>query len=154
VQSADSAAAITAAGKSLNDWIEKTGEPVVKELDLLLPQKQEDLVKTLVQTLYTPWFRFFISYDPVPALEKIKCPVLVLNGSKDIQVLPASNLNSMKEALKKAGNKKVEIKEIPQLNHLFQTCNTCTLQEYSLLTETFSPVALQIISEWLNKNVK
>lgn len=154
VESADSALAMEAAKKSVTGWIEKTPEPITKELDLVSVQKQDDLVKRLLQTLYAPWFRFFIAYDPAATLEKIKCPVLVLNGSKDIQILAASNLNGIREALKKAGNKKAEIREIPQLNHLFQTCNTCTLQEYSLLTETFSPVALQLISEWLNKNVK
>lgn len=154
IESADSAAAVTAARNSITRWIEKTPESITKELDLHTAQKQAEVVKKLLQTIYTPWFRFFIAYDPAPTLEKIKCPVLALNGSKDIQVLPASNLNGIREALKKAGNKKAEIREIPQLNHLFQTCNTCTIQEYNLLTETFSPAAWQLISEWLDKNVK
>lgn len=154
MQSLDSSVAFATLKKTVNNWTEKNPEAIIKELDLGSSQNQEELIRTLMQTLYTPWFRFFIAYDPAPALEKIKLPLLALNGSKDIQVLPASNLSGIKEALKKAGNKKVEIKEIPQLNHLFQTCNTCTVQEYGTLTETFSPVALQIIREWINKNVK
>ena len=135
-------------------WIEKTPQAITKELDLHTAQKQGEVLTKLIQTLNTPWFRYFITYDPAPTLEKIKCPILVLNGSKDIQILPASNLNGIKEALKKAGNKKAEIREIPQLNHLFQTCNACNLQEYNLLTETFSPAAWQVISEWLDKTMK
>ena len=150
----DSAAAFAAARQSLTDWLKETDEKFVKELGLASSQKQEELVRSLTETMLTPWYRYFLSYDPAPTLEQIKCPVLALNGSKDIQVLPASNLDGIRQALKKGGNKNFEIKEVPKLNHLFQTCNTCTLQEYGQLTETFSPAALQIIGDWLNKNVK
>jgi len=43
---------------------------------------------------------------------------------------------------------------LPGLNHLFQTCNKCTVQEYGELEETIAPLALQTITGWLNKNVK
>ena len=31
----------------------------------------------------TPWYRYFLVYDPRPTLEQVRCPVLALNGSKD-----------------------------------------------------------------------
>jgi hypothetical protein len=102
----------------------------------------------------SPWFRYFISYDPTPALEKVKCPVLALNGSKDLQVLPNENLTVIKKALEKGGNKNFEIKELPGLNHLFQTAETGSPAEYIKIEETISPTALQTISDWILKVTK
>lgn len=103
------------------------------------------------KTLLTPWFRYFLKYDPRPTLEKVKCPVLALNGEKDLQVPAKENLWEIEKALKKGGNKNFEIVELPGLNHLFQTAKTGSPSEYSKITETFSPKALKIIIEWINK---
>ena len=46
--------------------------------------------------------------------------------------------------------KKFEVKIFPSLNHLFQTC-TSPEQSYGTIEESFSPIALQIISDWINK---
>jgi pimeloyl-ACP methyl ester carboxylesterase len=115
------------------------------------PDKAFDLA---VKSTVTPWFRYFISYDPAPALEKVKCPVLALNGSKDLQVLPGLNLPAIKKALEKGGNKNFEVKELPGLNHLFQTAETGNPSEYSKIEETISPKALQTISDWILENTK
>ncbi|MGD1005659.1 MAG: alpha/beta hydrolase [Ignavibacteriaceae bacterium] len=107
-----------------------------------------------LKSIMSPWFRYFISYDPTPALEKVKCPVLALNGSKDLQVLPNENLTVIKKALEKGGNKNFEIKELPGLNHLFQTAETGSPAEYIKIEETISPTALQTISDWILKVTK
>jgi hypothetical protein len=80
--------------------------------------------------------------------------VLALNGSKDIQVVASQNLPGIQSALLSGKTKKIQVKELPGLNHLFQTCKTCTVAEYGKLEETISPVALQTITTWLNQNVK
>lgn len=105
------------------------------------------------KTLLTPWFRYFLKYDPRPTLEKVKCPVLALNGEKDLQVPPKENLKEIEIALKKGDNKNFKIVELPGLNHLFQTAKTGSPSEYSKITETFSPKALKIILEWINKEI-
>jgi fermentation-respiration switch protein FrsA (DUF1100 family) len=110
---------------------------------------EEDFVKSQVQQIATPWMQYFIKYNPAPTLEKIKCPVLALNGEKDLQVPPKENLAAIKEALSKAGNKKVTIKELPNLNHLFQECKTGSPQEYATIEQTFSPTALTEILKWI-----
>lgn len=51
-------------------------------------------------TITTPWFRWFFRYDPRPALEKLRCPVLAIDGSKDVQVLASQNLPAIRAALK------------------------------------------------------
>jgi pimeloyl-ACP methyl ester carboxylesterase len=99
--------------------------------------------------MVSPWYRFFLVYDPRTALETVQCPVLALNGSKDAQVLPKENLAEIDKVLEKAGNKDFTVKELPNLNHLFQTCNTGTLTEYATIEETFAPAALEIIGDWI-----
>jgi hypothetical protein len=104
-----------------------------------------------VQSLSSPWFRFFLSYDPATALRQVKCPVLALNGSKDVQVSPSQNLPAIRKALEQAGNAHIETVELPGLNHLFQTAKTGAPDEYSTIEETIAPVVLQKIAAWILK---
>jgi len=100
---------------------------------------------------FTPWLLYFLKYDPAPALSKVKCPVLALGGSKDLQVPAKENLTAIEKALRKGGNKKVTIKELPYLNHLFQESKTGLPKEYRAIEQTFSPNALTEISQWILK---
>lgn len=107
-----------------------------------------------VKIILSPWFRFFLKFDPKPYLENVTVPVLALNGEKDLQVPPKENLAAIEEALKTAGNKNYKIVELPGLNHLFQTCKTGTVSEYGQIEETFSPEALKIIGDWILSTTK
>lgn len=107
-----------------------------------------------LKTLISPWFKYFLRFDPVPVLEKVKCPVLAINGEKDLQVPPKENLSAIKSALEKGGNKNVEIVELKGLNHLFQTSETGKISEYGQIEETISPVALQTMLDWIKKVTK
>ena len=98
--------------------------------------------------------RHFIQYDPSLALESVKCPVLALNGEKDLQVSSKENLEAIKNSLTKGGNKKVTIKELPGLNYLFQESKTGLPTEYATIGQTFSPTALIEISNWINEQTR
>jgi pimeloyl-ACP methyl ester carboxylesterase len=102
--------------------------------------------------LYSPWFRYFMQYNPQPTLRELHCPVLALNGEKDVQVIAKSNLEGIRLSLKK--NKKTSIQELTGLNHLFQTCMTCGVGEYFTLEETFSPTALALMGNWIKEVVR
>jgi pimeloyl-ACP methyl ester carboxylesterase len=109
-------------------------------------------LKTQIRLLSSPWFRFFLDYDPVPALQRTTCPVLALNGEKDLQVPAAQNLTAMKKALEAAGNKDFQTVELPGLNHLFQHCDSGSPSDYGAIEETFSPEALTQITDWIQKH--
>ena len=81
-------------------------------------------VDSLLKGVDSPWFRFVLTCDPRPILARVHCPVLALNGAMDLQVPAKENLGEIRKALEKGGNRQVTIKEIPGLNHLFQTCKT------------------------------
>ncbi len=105
-------------------------------------------------TMCEPWFTYFLLTDPAPVLQSVSCPVLALNGSLDLQVLPKQNLPAIEAALKTGNNQDVTIRELPGLNHLFQTAKTGVPLEYATITETFSPEALTIIAEWIAARTK
>jgi dipeptidyl aminopeptidase/acylaminoacyl peptidase len=101
------------------------------------------------QMASTPWFRYFLTFDPATALREVKCPVLAINGELDLQVSPTQNLPAIEKALKAGGNKDYTVKVLPKLNHLFQTATTGSVTEYGTIEETMSPVALEAISGWI-----
>ena len=113
----------------------------------------EQTLKAQLIQLNTPWFRYFLTYDPVPALEKVTVPVLALNGEKDLQVPPKENLRTIEQALKAGGNTQFTVRELPGLNHLFQTSTNGSPNEYAVIEETISPVALNLISSWITKEI-
>ena len=104
-----------------------------------------------VKVVSSPWFRDLLEYDPGVTLSKLTCPVLAINGEKDLQVPPEQNLPPIRKALEAAGNKNSEADELPGLNHLFQTAKTGAIGEYSEIEETMSPVALEKVASWLLK---
>jgi pimeloyl-ACP methyl ester carboxylesterase len=148
--------------KSTNTDQLKTGlanyfkQEITKDTSVKMPAgvSEDEFIKSKVDAISTPWLQFFIKYDPVPALEKVKCPVLALNGSKDVQVPPKEDLKGIKEALAKGGNKNVTTIELPNLNHLFQECTTGSPDEYGTIEQTFSPTALTEILKWIKMQIK
>ena len=120
----------------------------ILEAEPMIPEAQR---MAQVRQVSSPWFRFFVTYDPAPMLEKVKCPVLAINGDKDLQVPAKENLEAIEKALKAGGNKDVTIKEFPGLNHLFQPAKTGLPTEYGRIETTFAPEALELIAEWITK---
>ena len=124
-------------------------------LDALTPEERAAMALTEAGAeaglgrMNKPWFRYFLTYDPVPTLSKVKCPVLAINGEKDLQVPPRENLKAIADALKAGGNARATIVEIPGVNHLFQTCKTGSPGEYAQIEETFAPAALKVVGEWV-----
>ena len=106
-------------------------------------------IGAIVRQLNIRWLRFFLSYDPARTLRKVTCPVLVLNGEKDLQVPPRQNLPAIRKALSAAGNRNFEVDEIPGLNHLFQHARTGSPAEYAEIEETMSPAVLEKIATWI-----
>lgn len=126
-----------------------------KEILFKKKTSPEDIEKSLkqVQTSLNPstltWFRYFIMTDPALFWKKVKCPVLALNGEKDLQVAADENLPGIEKAVKSSGNNSVKTVKLPGLNHLFQHCKTGLPAEYGSIEETFSPEALKIITDWI-----
>ena len=135
--------------KYFKEQLSKLPEEKLKELGNL-----DKFIELQIKTLTSPWFKYFIKYNPAENLSQIKCPVLAINGGKDLQVLPEENLAGIEQALKKGGNNNYTIKELPGLNHLLQKCKTGNPNEYSKIEETMNPAALKTIADWILNIVK
>ena len=97
----------------------------------------------------SPWLNFFIDYNPSADISKTLCPVMAINGSRDIQVISSLNLAGIKAHLRP--NPKNIIKEYPSLNHLFQHCKTGNVSEYRMIEETVSPEVLEDIVRFIKQ---
>ena len=106
-----------------------------------------------IRPYLSPWFRYFLMYNPIPTLTEVQVPVLAINGEKDLQVPPKENLAAIEAALKRGGNEDVTTVELSGLNHLFQTAQTGSPAEYAQIEETMAPVALNTISDWILEQV-
>jgi pimeloyl-ACP methyl ester carboxylesterase len=91
--------------------------------------------------------------SPANYFQKVSCPVLALNGSKDFQVSAKENLAAIEKALSDGGNTAIETHELESLNHLFQDSDTGDISEYQLIEQTMSPEVLRLITEWVSNIV-
>ena len=109
----------------------------------------EELTEQTVGELASPWMYYFLKYDPTEAIVKTNCPALLLNGSKDLQVVASQNLPTYEKIIADYGKTNLTLHELPDLNHLFQHCETGSPNEYFTIDETISPEVLEMIVEFV-----
>ena len=114
----------------------------------------EEYIRQMVNQVNSNWFRTFLKINPVDYLREINCPVLALNGSLDLQVLPDENLSVIEQTLILAGNPAVTVVELDGLNHLFQPARTGLPGEYGQIETTFDPAVLQLITDFIIRTTK
>ncbi len=119
--------------------------PFPDELDL--PDELKANYQAVLVQIQSPWMIKFLSLDMQPLLGSITCPVLAINGTKDIQVEPESNLGALRKGL--PANPRNKVAAIEGANHLFQHCTTGAISEYRQIEETFAPEALEMIVQWV-----
>lgn len=152
-----SATGVDAKNKMINNltnWKATASSEALDFTGLKGDKRDVEYIDGFMEIYHDKWFNYFLKSDPQLYLQKLSCKVLALNGDKDIQVISKSNLEGIRQSLAKSKSKVYDVKELPGLNHLFQTCKTCAATEYGGLTETISPAALQTVGDWLDKNVK
>lgn len=142
--------AITMAGVGVqgDECLYQQGVAIAKRSGQEYQLTKEQLREYLIGTM-SPWYEFFLDYDPASDISKTTCPVLVMNGEKDLQVIASSNVEAIKGNLPK--NKKSQVKIYPGLNHLFQECTTGLPTEYINIEQTISPIVLEDIAAWLKQ---
>jgi uncharacterized protein len=114
----------------------------------------EAAVEAQLKTVLSPWFRFFLTYDPATDIAKLRVPVLALTGDKDVQVVAKPNLDAIRSALERAGHKEHTVVALPGLNHLLQECKTGAIAEYSAIEQTMAPKALEMVGDWILARAK
>jgi dienelactone hydrolase len=106
------------------------------------------------EPLRSPWMRYFLSYDPLPAIRKVRQPILILQGEIDRQVT-ADQAELLEKAARAAGNGDVTARVFPGLNHLFLPAKTGATSEYSSLSTSAIPDdVMKQMSDWLVQKLK
>lgn len=109
----------------------------------------EELTEQTVSEMTMPWMYYFLKYDPTEAIVQTQCPALLLNGSKDLQVIASQNLAAYEKIIAEHGKTNLTLREMPDLNHLFQHCETGSPNEYFTIDETISPEVLEMIVSFI-----
>ena len=110
-------------------------------------ESQATLIKAY-ELFVSPWWQYMLGYDPQPVLAAIKCPVLAVNGMKDVQVWHAQNLPAIERAIRAAGGD-VTIKLYDGLNHALQPAKTGLPNEYAKIEITIDERVLRDMAQWL-----
>ena len=129
--------------------LEEAGEEARAQAGVTDDASLDGAVAAQVQAVNTPWFRFFLTYEPAETIERLTVPVLAINGENDLQVPYEENLREIEAALRRGGNTEYEIYSLPGLNHLFQYSETGLPTEYQAIEETWSVEVMELIAEWI-----
>lgn len=138
-------------GNNVEQDLKVKMKQVLEQPGKYTPEQQKQILDQQLSTLASPWFVYFLKFDPVTYLHKTTIPVLAINGEKDVQVTAEENLEGIQKSLQSAGNKSFKTLELPGLNHLFQKAETGSIAEYSTIEQTMQPEVLAIMSSWIIK---
>jgi len=112
-------------------------------------EEMELQIQEHISQVTSPWFLYFVKYDPQADLARVKCPIFILFGEKDLQTPPQFHIPPIKQSFRPNGTSQTTVKIMPGLNHLFQNAETGLVSEYNKISETISPSVLQLIGEWI-----
>ena len=125
---------------------------LLKQMQLQTPDLTMEQMREVITAQNNAWLNYFMSYDPSENIRHTTCPVLAVNGKKDVQVDAEMNLGALRRLLPK--NKKNCIKAYDGLNHLFQHCETGMPDEYESIEETISEEVINDIISWIHQVTK
>jgi alpha/beta superfamily hydrolase len=98
-----------------------------------------------------PWMHAYLNSSSVSYLKQMKCPVLAIYGEKDVQVPARENIETINNKLGESETSNYSIVKIPNVNHLFQYCETGYPSEYRKCKQSMVPEVLNIISDWISE---
>lgn len=102
----------------------------------------------------TPWFGWFMAYDPLPTARRVKQPVLILQGATDMQVT-ADQAEELAGAIRQAGNRDVMVRMFAGVNHLLLPDPVGNPAGYGRLpSKSVDPRILGAIADWLDEKLK
>lgn len=124
---------------------------VMSEEELEIYGGAEDYINGQVGYHTSDWYHYYLQFDVTPYLEKLKIPILALNGDQDDSVESESNLNGIKKTLTAAGHPDFETVELKNVNHFFQESDNNSIESVYFNEVTFQVAALEKIADWISK---
>ena len=121
----------------------------LNDVDKALLGWSRSQLNEVIESRMTPWWRYFVAFDPVVYLSQIQVPILAVNGDADLNVTAAENLAGIEQATAMAGNDDVTLVEYPGLNHMLNRTETAAGGDSIALGETVNPAVLQRVTRWI-----
>ncbi len=135
----------------LRSVLRELPEEATEAQQIAIATATDEQIEQQIDRVMTPWFVFFLTYDPRPTLREVCCPVLAVIGDKDLQVPAEANLDAIKDALDDGCAEDYTVRKLDGLNHLFQTALTGLPTEYASIDETMSPLVLGMMVDWIKE---
>ncbi|MGB1231462.1 MAG: alpha/beta hydrolase [Winogradskyella sp.] len=122
----------------------KLGEETQRIVDILKAGKPTTDYPVALASLFGPQIQKFMinwmQYNPTEILKTLQMPILLINGTKDLQV----SVNEAK--LLKAANEKSQLTIIENMNHVLFEIEGNDLENSKSYNESFRPISSQLIS--------
>jgi pimeloyl-ACP methyl ester carboxylesterase len=99
------------------------------------------------------FWRLIYDYDPVPVLEKVKCPVLAVWGGLDTFVPVEKSVAVWRKSLAQTGNDNVTLRVFPDGDHSLLEAKTGGLKEVPRL-KGFVPGYFDMQKDWILRRVR
>lgn len=100
------------------------------------------------------WMRFFLDYDPLPTAQRVRQPVLILQGATDRQVTQ-EQAQALAAAFRAGGNRDVTVRVFPATNHLFLPDSSGNPSGYAKLADTrVRATVLGTLADWLVQRLR
>jgi dipeptidyl aminopeptidase/acylaminoacyl peptidase len=131
--------------ESTGQWSDYSAQQLQEALPWLTQEAAQQLLAT---PLSLTWLREHYLDDPLKAIRQVTCPVLIINGEKDLQV-PAAEAEQLRITLVEAGNDDVVALVLPDLNHLLRHHPGEPSLVYRHIDDPVDPRVIEIITEWL-----
>ncbi|HEX8424766.1 alpha/beta hydrolase family protein [Hymenobacter sp.] len=116
------------------------------------PNMRLNLVQMAAARLTSPWYRYYLNFDPQTSLANVRSAVLLMHGAGDDMVDAQTNLDLLAKGLK--ANKQVTVQKLDNINHLFQAPTT----EWPLINgqprPVMAPAALEAMQAWIKEQAK
>lgn len=128
----------------------------LSELSGLTGESLDEEIKYFYIEYYArPAFKeFWEGPNPEDYLKQVRCPVLSIGGTLDINVPGPASVAAIDQALKEAGNTEVTSKLIPNLNHMLQPAKTGLPKEVDSIEMTIAPEVLLLMKDFIQKQAK
>ncbi len=119
----------------------------------LLRQDEPDLLPAAAQlraaAQLMPWYRAFLTFNPLEKLEAVQVPVLLLSGLADEHAPPADHQATLEKELRSNGNRAVMSQRLVGVNHLLQPPPTQWVVLDGEPRPIVAPALLETLRQWL-----
>jgi uncharacterized protein len=139
--------------KELCGTLRTTSDPngLRKKLHAIVSGKSQSTEETQreVDMYCTPWAKDYMTYDVQPCLRALKVPILGLWGSKDGLVPAEENAAGLRSCVASKNSPDNLIQILPDMNHVFQKCQTDDTAEFFKIQGCMFPEVLTVLTDWI-----